>query len=298
MLFYTNIEHYKQIKQQQQQQKQNNLRIIPLGGMGEVGCNMMLLEYQEKILICDMGFGFPGEAMHGIDYTVPNIGYLRGKEKNIVGIVFTHGHYDHIGAVPYLIGKIWRPSLELFASSLAKGIILKRGEDFPGSPKLKINEVTDGSRINLNPFKIEFFKINHNIPDNLGMFIETPIGNIIHVGDFKFDATPVNDLPTNFRKLENFSKRGILLLMSDSTGAEEEGHSLSEKTIEKNLEEIFQKSKGRIISATFASLINRIQQIIYLSEKYGRKVVIEGYSMKTNVEIAKVLGYIKAKKET
>ena len=277
---------------------EENLKIIPLGGLGEVGRNMMLLEIQGKILIIDMGFRMPEEDMPGIDYIIPNINYLKGKEKNILGIVFTHGHYDHIGAVPYLIKKIWHPNLEIFASPLTRGIILKRQEEFPDIPKLNIANVKDGSRINLNPFQVEFFKQNHNIPDNLGLFIKTPIGNIVHTSDFKFDQNPINDLPTNFEKLKKIGESRILLLLSDSTGAEEEGHSLSEKTIEKNLEEIFLQTKGRIISATFASLINRIQQIISLSEKYGRKIIIEGYSMKTNVQITKALGYIKLKKGT
>jgi len=278
--------------------KQPNLRIIPLGGLGEVGRNMMLLEWQGKILICDMGFRMPGEDMPGIDYIVPNASYLNDKRKNVFGVVFTHGHYDHIGAVPYLMEKVWHPSLEIYASPLTRGIILKRQGDFPNQPKLDINEVKDGSKVKIGPFKIEFFRQNHNIPDNLGLFIETPVGNILHTSDFKFDPTPVNDKPTNFQKLRSFGKRKILLLLSDSTGAEEENHSLSEKTIEKNLEEIFKHSSGRIIAATFASLINRVQQIISLSEKYGRKVCVEGYSMKTNVEISKILGYVKAKKET
>jgi len=280
------------------QSKQDNLKIIPLGGLGEVGRNMTLLEYQGRILIIDMGFRMPEEDMPGVDYIIPSIDYLKNKQKNILGIVFTHGHYDHIGAVPYLIRKIWREKLPIFASPLTRGIILKRQEDFSHETKLKINEVYDGSRIELGPFKIEFFRQNHNIPDNLGLFIQTPIGNILHTSDFKFDQNPVNDLPTNFEKLRGIGKRKILLMLSDSTDAEEEGHSLSEKEILKNLEEIFKSVHGRIIAATFASLINRIQQIITLSEKYGRKVCLEGYSMKTNVEICKNLGYIKAKRET
>lgn len=280
------------------QTRQQNLRIIPLGGLGEVGRNMTLLEYEGKILIIDVGFRMPEEDMPGIDYIIPNTSYLQGKEKNIVGIVITHGHYDHIGAVPYLISKIWRPDLEIFTSPLAKGIILKRQDDFPQLPKLNITAVKSGDRISLDPFKIEFFKQNHNIPDSLALFIQTPIGNIFHTSDFKFDPTPVNDTPTDFAKLREFGRRKVLLLMSESTDAEIEGHSISEKTIEKNLEEIFQRSQGRIIAATFASLINRIQQVIYLSEKYGRKVALEGYSMKTNFEISKTLGYLKVKKGT
>jgi len=278
--------------------KKEYLKIIPLGGLGEVGRNMMLFEWKEQILIIDMGLRMPEEDMPGVDYIIPNITYLKGKERNILGIVFTHGHYDHIGAIPYLIDKIWRPDLEIFASPLTKGIILKRQEDFPHLPKLSIQEVKDRDKITLGPFKIEFFRQNHNIPDNLGLFIQTPVGNIVHTSDFKFDKNPVYDLPTDFQRLREIGKRKILLLMSDSTDAEEEGHSLSEKTIERNLDEIFKTAKGRIIAATFASLINRIQQLIVLSEKYNRKVTIEGYSMKTNVEIAKALGYLKIKKGT
>ena len=278
--------------------KQNDLKIIPLGGLGEVGRNMTLFEYEAKILMIDMGFRMPGEDMPGIDYIIPNISFLRGKEKNILGIVFTHGHYDHIGAVPYLIDRIWHPKLGLFASPLTRGILLKRQEDFPNLPRLRVTEIRDGSKIKLGPFQIEFFRQNHNIPDNLGLFIQTPVGNIFHTSDFKFDPNPVNDKPTNYERLRNLGKRNVLLLMSDSTGAEEKGHSLSEKTIEKNLEELFQRSGGRIIAATFSSLINRIQQMISLSEKYKRKVAIEGYSMRTNVEISRALGYIKTKKGT
>ncbi len=278
-------------------QKEQNLRIISLGGLGEVGRNMMLLEWQEKILIIDMGFRFPEEDMPGVDFIIPNINYLKGKEKNIVGLILTHGHYDHIGAIPYLIDKI-NGNLPIFTARLTRGIVLKRQEDFPHQPKLNIEEVKDGSRISIGPFRVEFFRMNHNIPNNLGLFINTPIGNIVHTSDFKFDETPVNDLPTNFNRLKELASRKVLLLMSDSTGAEAEGHSLSEKTISENLDEIFKKSRGRIIAATFASLINRIQQLISLSEKYGRRVFIEGYSMKTNVEISQAMGFIKFKKGT
>jgi ribonuclease J len=272
------------------------VRIIPLGGLGEVGRNMMCLEYQDKILIIDMGLRMPEEDMPGVDFIIPNISYLKDKRKNILGAIFTHGHYDHIGALPYLIDKLGNPPL--FASGLTRGIILKREEDFPNLPKLDITQVQNGDVINLGPFKIEVFKQTHNIADDLGLFIQTPIGNIVHTSDFKFDPTPVYDSPTDIQKLKDFSKRGVLLLMSDSTGAEEAGHSISEKTIMENLEKIFQQAKGRIIAATFGSLINRIQQLIALSEKYGRKVAVDGYSMKTNVAICKELGYIKSQKNT
>ncbi len=279
--------------------KQNfPLTIIPLGGLGEVGRNMMLLETKEGILILDMGFRLPEEDMPGIDYIIPNVEYLKDKKEKILGVVFTHGHYDHIGAIPYLLEKIWKPDLKFFASPLTRAMILKRQEDFPDQPKLKIVEVKDGQKIKIGPFEIEFVKLNHNIPDNFGLFIKTPIGNIFHTSDFKFDKNPVFDLPTNFERLKEISKRKILLLMSDSTDAEEEGHSLSEKEIFENLEKIIKEAKGRVIAATFASLINRIQQIITISEKYNRKVLVEGYSMKMNVEVARAMGYIRAKKGT
>lgn len=276
--------------------KQQNIRIIPLGGLGEVGRNMMCLEYDKAILIIDMGFRMPGEDTPGVDYIIPNISYLRGREKDILGVAFTHGHYDHIAAIPYLVGKLGNPPL--FASGLTRAIILKRQEDFPNQPKLNITTVQDGSKIRLGPFHLEFFKQNHNISDNFGILIQTPIGNILHTSDFKFDQTPVYDSPTNFKKLKEIGSKNILLLMSDSTGAEEKNHSLSERKIMENLEEIFKQANGRIIAATFGSLIHRIQQLIALSEKYGRKVAIDGYSMKTNVEICKKLGFIKSQKGT
>jgi len=269
-----------------------------LGGLGEVGRNMTLLEYDGAILIMDLGFRMPGEDMPGIDYIIPNIDYLKGKTKNIVGIVFTHGHYDHIGAVPYIIDKIWHPGLRIIASPLTKAIILKRQDDFPGLPKLDIETAQDGTTADLGPFKVEFFRLNHNIPDNFGIFVQTPVGNVIDTSDFKFDSSPVNEKPTDFRRLHDIGKRHILLLLSDSTGAEEPGHSLSEQEIFENLEKIFQESKGRIIAATFGSLLNRVQQLIHLSEKYGRKVAIDGYSLKNNVEVCRQLKYIRANKNT
>ncbi len=273
-----------------------SLKIIPLGGLGEVGRNMTLLEWNKKVLIIDMGFSFPEENTPGVDYTIPNIDYLKKNKRDVLGLVFTHGHYDHIGGVPYIMDKVGNPPM--YGSPLTIGIVKRRQEEFPLQPKLKTNEVKDGSKITLGPFKIEFFHQNHNIPDTLGMVIETPVGNIVHSSDFKFDPTPTNGPKTNFDKLNQISKRGVTLLMSDSTGAENKGHSLSEKVICENLEKVFKDTKGRIIAATFSSLINRLQDMITISEKYGRKVVVEGYGMKTNLEIARNLGHIKVKKGT
>ncbi len=275
---------------------EENLRIIPLGGLGEVGRNMMILEWGDEAIIVDIGLNFPEEKTPGVDYVIPNISYLEKNKRKILGVILTHGHYDHIGAIPYILDKIGNPPL--FGSAMTLGITTKRQEEFPLKPKLRTNEIKAGDRIVLGPFTAEFFHQNHNVPDGHGVLIETPVGNIIHTSDFKFDLTPTNAPPTNFDRLHEIASRGILLLMSDSTGAEAEGRSLSEKVIAENLDIIFEKAKGRIITATFASLINRVQDIITLSEKHGRKVVVEGYGMKTNIEIAKNLGLIKTKKGT
>ncbi|PJC47887.1 MAG: ribonuclease J [Parcubacteria group bacterium CG_4_9_14_0_2_um_filter_35_11] len=276
--------------------KKHLLRIIPLGGLEEVGKNMIVLEYQGKILIIDMGLQFPNADMLGVDYIIPNISYLKGREKNILGVVFTHGHYDHIGAIPYLINQLGNPPL--FATPLTKGIILKRQEDFSRLSPLNIKEIKREDKISLPPFSIKTFPQNHNIPDGVGLLIETPAGKILHTGDFKFDYTPIANGPTDISKIANLASKGILLLMSDSTNAEVPGHSLSEKVIQENLEKIFEKSEGRIIAATFASLLSRIQELINLAEKFKRKVIIDGYSMKANVEIAISLSYLKIKKDT
>lgn len=276
--------------------KSQSIKIMPLGGLGEVGRNMMLIEWQRKILIIDMGFGFPDESMPGIDYTIPNTEYLKGRSKDILAVLITHGHLDHVGGIPYIIGKIGNPPL--YAGELSKGIILKRQEEFPNQPRLNIITVKNKSKFKIGPFAIEAFRQNHNIPDNYGYIIGTPIGDIVHSSDFKFDSSPVNDPPTDFDKLKDIGKRKVLLLLSDSTNAEDAGESKSEKVIMENLDEIFKNAKGRVITATFSSLINRLQQIITISEKYGRKVVMEGYSIKTNIEIAKKIGYFKTRKDT
>ena len=291
---------YKRKKNMEVKKKkiEDTLRLIPLGGLGEVGRNMTLLEYKNSILIIDMGFRMPEETMPGIDYIIPDISYLleNKRYKNVVGVVITHGHYDHIGAIPYIWNRIGNPPI--YAAPLTKGIILKRQDEFKDQPKLDVNEVKDGSKIKLGVFEVEFFKQNHSIPDNMGLLIKTPVGNIVHTSDFKFDNFPVNEKPTDFKKLESIAENGIHLLMCDSTGAEEPGHSLSEKDIFENMDKIFAGAKGRIIIATFSSLINRIQQAITLSEKYNRKVGFIGHSMKSNVEVTKKLGYLKSQKGT
>jgi len=284
---------------------EEEIRICSLGGLEEIGRNLMFLEHvkdnQEKgdILIIDAGLKFPEEDTPGIDYIIPNIEYLANNKERIKGLVITHGHYDHIGAIPYIIEKLGNPPI--FTSPLTSAIIKKRQEEFPNSPKLNINlfyQNYQGKKTKIGVFEVTPFHINHNIPDNLGLFIKTPLGNIIHSGDFKFDFQPVGDKPFDPRELISFSAKGVKLLLADSTGAENPGHSISEKVIYENLEKVFEKAKGRIIAATFASLIARIQQLIWLSEKFSRYVVIDGFSMKTNVEVARQLGYLSIKKHT
>jgi ribonuclease J len=278
------------------EKKDSKISIIPLGGLGEVGRNMTLIECQKKILIVDAGVGFPQEDTPGIDFVIPDVSYLKKKKEDIVGMVFTHGHYDHIGAVPYLIDSIGR--VPMFASDLARDIILRREKEFAHRTKAEVTSVKPGQTISLPPFKITFVHQVHNIPANFGLLIETSEGNIFHTGDFKFDENPVNDKPVDFKELEKIGKKGITLLMSDSTSAEDPGHSLSEKTISENIEEVISSAPQRIIVATFASLINRIQHIITSSERNGRKVIVVGRSMKENVEVAQKLGYLKVKPGT
>jgi len=267
-----------------------------LGGLEEVGRNMTVLEYGNDIMVIDLGLQFPEENMPGIDYIIPNTAYLKDKKDKIRGVVITHGHYDHIGAIPHSIGRLGNPPI--YTAPLTRGMILKRQEDFPNAPKLDIHQVKLTDKIELGCFKVEFFHVNHNIPDSMGIVIETPVGRIIHTGDFKFDHSPINEAPADLARITQLGQEGVLLLMSDSTDAETPGHSLSENEIQKTLEEIFKGIEGRIIVATFASLLTRVQEIIWLAEKFGRRVAVDGYSMKANVSIARELGYLKVNKYT
>ena len=277
------------------QSRDGKLKIIVLGGLEEVGRNMTVLEYEDDIIIIDMGLQFSEEDMPGIDYIIPNISYLKGKEKNIRGVIITHGHYDHIGAIPHLIPRLGNPII--FGTPLTLGIIKKRQEDFKEN-ELNIKTITSESVLQLGCFKIEFFKVSHNIPDCVGVIVYTPQGIVVHTGDFKFDLSPIGSSPTDMAKIASLSNKKVLALLADSTNAESPGHQISEKNIFETLEQILKQAPGRIIVGTFASLLGRIQQIIWLAEKLNRKVLIEGYSMKANVEIAQQLGYLKIKKGT
>ncbi|MBU1118514.1 ribonuclease J [Patescibacteria group bacterium] len=274
---------------------ESRLRVIPISGFEEVGRNMMVIEYDHDIIIIDMGLQFPEEEMHGIDYIIPNIGYLKGREQNIRGVIITHGHLDHVGGIPHLIPKLGNPTL--FATKLTRAIIEKRQLDYKNvKEKLNCYTIDPDDKIKLGIFKIEFFRVNHNIPDGVGVAIHTPEGTLLHTGDFKFDHSPVNEKPVEVGKIARLGAQGILALFSDSTNAEVPGYSISEKTIAETLDRIIAQAPGRVIIGTFSTLISRIQQTINIASKYKRKIVIEGYSMKTTAAIAQELGYLKVPK--
>jgi len=279
---------------QQKSQLRGQLKIIPLGGLEEIGRNMTAFEFNEKeIIIVDAGLGYPYfEEMPGIDFTIPNVEYLEKNKDKILGILITHGHYDHIGAIPYLIEKIGNPPI--YATPLTRNLILKRQEDFPRAPKLETYEFRKDNykTIKIGSFVIDYFHVNHTIPDSVGFLIQTPVGNIIHTGDFKIDFTPFFDKPANLSRIVRLALKGIRTLMIDSTNAPKPGFIISERKIMENLEEIFRKASGRIIAATFASLLERIQQLVWLSGLYGRKVVLDGRTLRTNVEVARALKYL------
>jgi ribonuclease J len=276
--------------------KKDRLRIIPLGGLEEIGRNMTVFEYNDDIIIIDCGMMFPDEKMMGIDYIIPNVEYLKKRKKNIRGMLITHGHMDHIGAIPQILPEIGNPPV--YATELTRGMIVKRNEEYKDIPPINIKTVRKIDKLKLGIFEIEFFHVNHSIPDSVGMVIKTPVGKIMYTGDFKFDHSPVGDVPADIAKIARLGSDDILALMSDSTDSQSPGYSISESKIKQTIEKIFKESTGRIITATFSSLISRIQEISEVAEKTGRKLAIDGYSMKNNFEIARKLGYINAHKST
>lgn len=267
------------------------LRVAVLGGLEEVGRNCTLFEYGDDIILVDMGLQFPEEDMPGIDYIIPNMSYLKGKEKNIRGVIITHGHYDHIGGLPHLIPKLGYPPI--YGLPMTNSIIKKRQEDFKDAGQFSINNVKLTDHLRLGAFDVEFFHVNHNIPDSMGIVVNTPEGTVIHTGDWKFDYQPVGEPPADLQRIARIGDKGVLALMSDSTNAMVPGHQISESEIGVNLENIIAKANGRLIIGAFSSLLSRIKLLIELSEKYGKVVALGGFSMKSNVEIAKELGYMK-----
>jgi ribonuclease J len=273
----------------------DKLRIMVLGGCEEVGRNCTLIEYKDDIILIDLGLQFPEENMPGIDYIIPNMSYLKGKEKKIRGVIITHGHYDHIGAIPHTVPYIGNPPI--YALPVSAAIIKRRQTDF-STPPLAVKVTGVNEVLQLGSFKVSFFHINHSIPDAVGIVIETPAGTVCHTGDWKFDFHPTGTEHADFQKIAEIGKKGVLCLMGDSTNANKPGHQVSEKVIGEELERIIEKAKGRVIVGTFASLLARVKQILEFSEKMGKLVTLDGFSMKTNVEIAKELGFIKISPKT
>jgi ribonuclease J len=265
------------------------LRIVPLGGLGEVGKNMMAVEYGEDILVIDAGLMFPENDMLGIDYIIPDFQYLLDKKQKVRGIIVTHGHEDHTGAIHHLLEQINAP---IYATPLTRGLVelkLSRGGLLN---QVNLNTVKAGEMAQVGPFKVEFFHVCHSIPDGVGLGIDTPAGLVIHSGDFKFDHTPVDSWPTDFAKLGEFSGRGVLVLMADSTNADKRGWTPSERVIEPALDQVFRTARGRIIVATFASVISRMQQVANIAISHGRRMAFVGTSMNENMKISRKLGYL------
>ena len=269
---------------------QNKVQIIPLGGLGEIGKNMTVFRYGDDMILIDAGLMFPEDDMLGIDLVIPDISYLIENQDKLKGIFLTHGHEDHIGALPYVMKQIDCP---VYGTALTLGILEGRlKENGVSSENCRI--IKPGDKITAGAFKLDFIRVNHSIPDAIAIAINTPIGTIIHTGDFKIDHTPVDGQVTEFNKFAEYGDRGVLALLADSTNAERPGFTPSEKMVGKTFDDEFRYAKNRIIVATFSSNVHRIQQVIDAALKYDRKVAVIGRSMVNVVNIAKELGYLKA----
>ena len=270
------------------------LKIIPLGGVGEIGKNMTVIEYGSDIIIVDCGMSFPDEEMPGIDVVIPDMTYIEKNAANVRGILITHGHEDHIGAVPYALQKL---NVPVYATKLTIALIEQKLTEIKVD-HADLNCVSPGDTIRLGCFSVEFIKTSHSIAGACALAINTPIGTLIHTGDFKVDYTPIDGEPIDIARLAYYGSRGVLALMSDSTNVENEGHTPSERGIGKTIEHCFDKAKGRVIVATFASNIYRIQQIADVAISFGRVVCFQGRSMVKIAEIAKELGYLQLPDES
>lgn len=271
------------------------VRIIPLGGLDEVGKNMMVIEYNNDMIIIDMGFQFPEEDMLGIDYVIPDVSWLSQHAHHIKGVILTHGHLDHIGGIPYILPLLKFP--QMYGTKLTLGLVEKRIEEFGLKKDAILNEINPDDTLKLGPFTCRFFRVNHSIPDGVGVVVETPEGTIVHTGDFKFDETPADQVQADVGKLAELGRRrNVSVLFSDSTNATKPGHTVSEKEIGENLDAIIRDTEGRIIIASFSSLIGRIQQVLNSAIKWKRKVFVSGRSLIDNIAIAEKLGYIKVPK--
>jgi len=265
------------------------LRIVPLGGVGEVGKNMTVVEFEDTAIAIDCGLMFPKSDMPGIDLVVPDIGYLLEAPDYLRGIFLTHGHEDHIGALPYILRQIEAP---LYATPLTRGLIEVKLREAGLLNTTTIHTILPGDRVSVGPFTVQPFHVGHSIPDSVGLAIETPYGLVVHTGEYKFDYTPVNGRLTDYGALAEYGRRGVLVLLSDSTNAERPGYTPSESVVNEAFEKVFSQAPGRIIVSTFASNVSRVQQVIGCAMRYHRQVAVVGRSMVENVRMARSLGYL------
>ncbi len=267
-----------------------NIRLIPLGGLGEVGKNMMVVEYGDDIIIIDSGLMFPDDEMFGVDLVIPDTSYLTDKKQRIHGIFITHGHEDHIGALAYVLPMLDFPPV--FATRLTQGLIRVKLKEHKLLDKTIINVVTPGEQVSLGDCLVEIVRVNHSVPDAVALAIHTPIGTVVHTGDYKFDHTPTDGQPADFGTLARIGNQGVLVMMGDSTRVESPGYTPSERVINDFFDKIFANAQGRIIIATFASLLSRVQQVIDTASRYERVVALVGRSMVNNVQMAIDIGYL------
>ncbi|MBI5888957.1 MAG: ribonuclease J [Deltaproteobacteria bacterium] len=269
----------------------DTLKIIPLGGLGEIGLNMMAFEYGDAIIVVDCGLMFPEDYMLGIDIVIPDIGYLKKNKDKVKAFIITHGHEDHTGAIPFVLRDI---NVPIYATALTIGLIEEKLKEFDLHKSVVFETVRPRDKVSIGPFDVEFIRVCHSIADGCALAITTPAGIVIHTGDFKMDQTPVDGEIMDYARFTEYGERGVLALLSDSTNVEKEGYTLSEREIGRNLEDIFRQKTGRIIVAAFSSNIHRVQQVINAADRFGRKVVLNGRSMVANIRIARTLGYLTA----
>ncbi len=275
--------------------KRTSLKLIPLGGLGGIGKNMMVFEKDNQIIIVDCGIMFPDDDMPGIDFIIPDFSYVKKNKNKVKAIILTHGHEDHIGGLPFLFKEI---NVPVFATKLTIGLTKIKFDNSQKAIPIKYNEINPDKPLDIGPFHIDFFRVNHSIPDGLGLIIKTDIGTIVHTGDFKFDHVPIDNKVTQFSKIARAGQEGVLALLCDSTNAEEIGFTLPERDVGKTLLEKFEKAVGRIIVATFSSHIHRIQQVLDVANKLEKKVAISGMSILKTVKISAKLGYLKIPEDT
>jgi len=267
----------------------DSIKVIPLGGLGEIGKNITAFEYGDEIIVIDCGVSFPEEEMYGVDLVIPDITYLLNNASKVKGIFLTHGHEDHIGSLPYILKQL---NVPVYGTRLTLGIVETKLKEHNMDKECELHGVEAGEVVKLKSLAVEFIRNTHSIADSCCIAIHSPVGVLLHTGDFKIDYTPIDGLTMDLERISNLGKKGVLLMMADSTNVQRHGHTISERSIGETLTRIFSNAEGRVIVATFASNIHRMQQVINASVKYGRKVVFSGRSMENISQVAIDLGYL------